>query len=97
MNLEIEENINLDLPKIKGNLSNYSTEKLCEMIACGRYFGLDQELIVLCMQELGNRRNNGNDFDFETHIDNLSKDLPVIDTSFTDFKNIIKQSLGKLK
>lgn len=58
------------------NLPNFSSKKLCEIVITARYIGsLDQESI-LCMQELAKRRDLGEQFDYESFIENTSKKLP---------------------
>ena len=86
-----------DLEKLKINISDYSTEKLCEMIVCDRYLSLNKELTAFCMEELGKRRVNGDDFQFEEFIDKSFKSLPILDFSVPDLKSILTQMASKIK
>lgn len=79
--LEAEE---LDIEKIKLNLHLYNTETICEIIVCNRYLNVYNELTVLCMNELSSRRVNGDNFDFEKHIDNSLNALPKININIPD-------------
>lgn len=64
--------------EFKKNIPAMSQDKLCEIIVCFRYLGFMQEESVLAMEELANRRANGEVFNFEERIEELTKDLPVI-------------------
>lgn len=97
---ELEDELNediIDLDKIKFNLPSYSQERICEIITCNRYFNINSDLTVSCMEELSLRRSNGSDFDFESYIDSLRKELPTIDTVVPDIRNMLSQMIGKVK
>jgi hypothetical protein len=85
----------LDTNKIKDKLPTYSSEKLCEMIVCDRYFGCYKDVAIMCMEELANRRIAGDPFSFETYIENSLKDMPVIDLSIPDLGDVLRQLTGK--
>lgn len=87
--------IPLDLEIIKNNLPTYSTEKLCEMVVCDRYFGCYKEIAIMCMEELANRRVAGDAFDFETYIDTAFDDLPKLDFSIPDLGDVLRQVIGR--
>jgi len=81
---ELEELIVEDIPEeigeedFKKNISAMSQDKLCEIIVCFRYLGLMQEESMLAMEELATRRANGEEFNFEDRIEELTKGLPSI-------------------
>lgn len=79
----------LDIEKIKANISEYDSEKLCEMIVCDRYFGLEQKISAVCMEELAKRRIAGDTFDFETRIDKSLKTLPSLKFVMPDFRSML--------
>lgn len=79
----------LDLDVIREKIPLHSSEKLCEMIICSRYFGFDPQICLLCMEELSKRRATGDTFDFEMHIETAGKDLPVLDFTSPDFRTIL--------
>lgn len=89
------ENISLDIELIKKNIPDYNSKKLCEMIVCNRYFGFNQEITEICMQELSKRRINGDNFEFENFIDESTKSLPPLDFSGFDIRNILNQAIVK--
>jgi hypothetical protein len=64
--------------EFKENIPQMSQDKLCEIVVCFRYLGLMQEDAVLAMEELAARRANGDQFNFEDRIVELTKDLPMI-------------------
>ncbi|CAB4197019.1 hypothetical protein UFOVP1290_539 [uncultured Caudovirales phage] len=88
-NKEIE-NISLNLERVKKNIPSFSSEKLCEMIACERYFGFQPEIAVMCMEELSLRRINGDVFEFENYIESSLDQLPKIESKLPDIQSIIK-------
>lgn len=79
----------LDIEKIKANISEYDSQKLCDMIVCDRYFGLEEKISVVCMEELSKRRIAGDAFDFETHIDKSIKALPSLKFVMPDFRTML--------
>lgn len=81
----------LDIEKIKENISEYDSEKLCEMIVCDRYFGLEQKISTICMEELARRRIAGENFDFESRIDMALKTLPSLKFVMPDFRTALAQ------
>jgi hypothetical protein len=84
----------LDFDRIKANISEYSNQKLCEMIVCDRYFGFGQKIDFICMEELARRRIAGDTFNFEAYIDSSFKELPVLDFSVTpDIRAILQQAI----
>ncbi len=78
-----------DLEKIRSNLPKYTIENLCDLIVCDRYFGFDDAVQVMCMEELARRRESGDTFDFETYIDNALKELPVITVGPTNIREVL--------
>jgi hypothetical protein len=77
------------------NISNYSSNKLCEIIVCYRYLKINKNLSIICMEELSKRRLNGDSFLFEEFIDTEYNKLPKLDFSIPDFQTIVS-SLGGL-
>ena len=104
MNKEIEdlladtgeiETVEFNLDEIKKNIPQYSNEKLCEMIVCDRYFGLEQKISSVCMEELSKRRDAGDKFNFEDYIEAQFLALPVLDLIMPDIRNILNQAINK--
>jgi hypothetical protein len=87
-------NITLDLQKVKENVPNFTSEKLCEMVACDRYLGCFHEIAIICMEELGKRRANGDNFQFEDRIEEIQKPLPVLNFNTTDIKEILQRAIN---
>lgn len=88
------EDFNLDL--IKSKIPSHNSQKLCEMIVCTRYFGLNPDLDIYCMEELAKRRINGDIFDFESKIEEIGKELPPLDFSDSgfDIRKILTAAIG---
>jgi hypothetical protein len=78
------------------DVTQFSTQKLCDIIVCYRYLGLNKDLSIKCMAELGVRRAKGENFDFEFYIDNALKDMPVLDFQMPDLGTVLRQLGGKL-
>jgi Txe/YoeB family toxin of Txe-Axe toxin-antitoxin module len=84
--------------QFKENYTNFSSNKLCEIIVCNRYLGFYKEEALCSMQELSTRRMNGDDFDFESKIDLMLNELPKLNiSSIPDFNSIMNQVMGKSK
>lgn len=86
--------VQLDLQQVKTNLPLYSSEKLCEMIVCDRYFGFGHQIAVMCMEELAARRIKGDIFDFETYIDQEYKKLPKLNFSVPDIRATLQNAIN---
>lgn len=90
------EDVKLDIDQIKSNLPQYSSQKLCEMIVCDRYFGFEHKLSIMCMEELASRRATGDTFKYEDHIAEITKEMPVLDLSGTpDIRTVLNQAISK--
>ena len=91
------EDVKLDIEKIKENLPQYSNEKICEMIVCDRYLGFGKKISTVCMEELAKRRLAGDTFHFESYIDKVKNELPVLDFSMPDLRDILNQAINLRK
>lgn len=88
------EMMKLDPEKIRENLPQYSSQKLCEMIVCDRYFGFGQEISTMCMEELAKRRIAGDAFAFEEHINQVYNQLPSLDFNMPDIRSVLQQAIN---
>lgn len=87
----------INLEKVKENIPTYSSEKLCEMIVCDRYLGFCPEIAVFCMEELSRRRSNGDQFDFETYIEQQFQTLPKLNFSMPDLQSVLSSLSNSIK
>lgn len=87
---EIEQ-VKLDLDKVRVNIPNYSSEKLCEMIVCDRYFSISPEITVMCMEQLAARRMAGDSFAFEAYIEEAYSRLPPLNFNMPDLRTILSK------
>jgi hypothetical protein len=78
-------------------LSQYSVTKLCDIIICDRYLGFNHDLAIACMVELGKRRSDGDDFNFEDYIEKEYQNLPKIETESLDLRSILTQTISAVK
>lgn len=91
------EEIKLDVNKIRESISEYKSEKLCEMIVCDRYFGLEEQISPICMEELARRRAEGDTFEFEKYVEKVYSELPVLDFSMPDVTQLLQQAMKASK
>lgn len=84
-----EKNTEFDPQNIIDRLPEYTSQKICSMIICDRYLGIDENLAIACMEELGKRRSLGDDFDFESYIDEKLNELPKLDFSMPDLRSML--------
>lgn len=88
---DLSEGLTVDLEKVKKSVKEFSSEKLCDIIASNRYLNFNEEVTILCMMELAYRREGGDLFKFEEEIDNRQKELPPLDMSVPDLRSIMGQ------
>ena len=89
-------NTDINLDDMQNKMPTFTSEKLCEIIVCDRYFGCFKDLAIMSMRELSLRRVNGDTFDFENYIDTSLKDLPKLDFSMPDISSVMRQLAGKM-
>jgi hypothetical protein len=86
----------LDIEIVRTNVPSYSSEKLCEMIVCDRYFNFNREIAIICMKELASRREKGDDFQFEDYIEKSYNTLPKLDFGgLPDLSSMLQHLIGK--
>lgn len=85
----------LDLELVKDKIPTHTSEKLCEMIVCDRYFGCYKEMAIMCMEELAKRRLAGDNFEFEKYIEESYKTLPKLDFKIPDLGDVMRQVIGR--
>ena len=90
-------NVALDLDLIQSKVPSYSSEKLCEMIVCERYFGFHPKVSVMCMEELARRRIDGNNFLFEEYIENAFNTLPKLEFGLPDLRHVLLNAINHNK
>lgn len=84
-----------DFNKLKDNISQYSSEKLCELIVCDRYFGCYKEIAIVCMEELARRRLAGDEYVFEDYIEKAYNTLPKLDFAIPDLGDVLRQLISR--
>lgn len=89
--------VEIDPTTIIDKIAEYSPQKLCDIVVCERYLGINKKLAICCMEELGRRRVGGDNFDFETYIDNALKDMPILNFTIPDLGDVLRSFSGKLK
>lgn len=58
-------------------ISTAPSEALCGYVVLFRTLALEKEFSIVCMQELMRRRELGDEFDFESFIEEKCKDIPI--------------------
>lgn len=92
---DLDEVTNFNIADLKDKLPTYQMDKICEIIVCNRYFNLDKDLTVHCMEELAKRRIAGDTFKYEDYIENSYKQLPVLNVAMPDLRSMLNQVIGK--
>jgi hypothetical protein len=90
-------NVPLDIDAMRKGVSTFTSEKLCSIIVCDRYFGCYHDVAIMCMTELALRRANGDNFPFEKVIDEEYAKLPQLNFNSFDIRDVIKQAAGNKK
>ncbi len=79
-----DESLDFNEEEVRGNLPEYTSEKLADLIITYRYIGLYKELSISAMEELSKRRTAGDSFEFESYIDKELKELPALNFNIKD-------------
>lgn len=87
----------LDVREIIEHFGDYSSVKLCEIIISDRYLGINPDLALACMEELGKRREKGEVFDFEGYIEKEFSDLPKLDLAIPDLQTVLAQVISGMR
>lgn len=77
------------------DINNFTSKKLCQIIVLYRYLRLNKDLSIKSMEELSLRRSNGDLFNFENYIEESLKELPELNFSLPNFKDILNQVIKK--
>lgn len=85
---ELTENL-FEAEEIIDKVPTYSSKKLCSMVVCDRYLGINDKIAVACMEELAKRRESGDIFDFESFIEQEFDKLPKLDFSIPDLRTVL--------
>lgn len=85
------------MDQIKDKINSFSSEKLCAIIVCNRYLHSNEEAAILAMEELANRRKNGDNFQFESVIEEYYSKLPVLNTNSLDIRSVLNKFVGMKK
>jgi hypothetical protein len=97
---DLEDNspyVSLNLELVKEKIPTFSSDKLCEMIVCDRYFGCYQDIAIMSMEELAKRRQLGDPFPFEEKIEAGYKELPPLNFTTLNIREILQQAIRKNK
>jgi hypothetical protein len=95
---EVAEYNSISPEELKKRVPTFTSEKLCSIVVCNRYFGNFKDMAVSCMEELAKRRIAGDNFDFESYIDQSLAGLPKLDFSIPDLAEVLKTfTAGRVK
>lgn len=76
-------------------ISSFSSEKLCSIIATNRYIKFNKQIEVMAMQELSKRRMKGDNYDFESKIEEYGKAFTPITANIPGIVNAITGFMAK--
>lgn len=93
---DCDEIIPFDKELITSKIHDFNSEKLCEMIVCNNYFNMYSDITISCMKELAIRRQNGENFDFESYINKCKSELPELNIDLKNVSSLIsRMSISK--
>tara|TARA_Y100000310_G_C20364424_1_gene660497 strand:+ start:14 stop:340 length:327 start_codon:yes stop_codon:yes gene_type:complete len=75
-NLDPEEKKRLIKKSQMASVKTSTSETLAAHVVLYRSLNMNKDIAIACMEELMKRKKNGDDFDFETHIDNEVAKVP---------------------
>ena len=75
--------------ELKEDISNFTSDKLCQIVVAYRYLNYNEELAICAMTELGKRRSAGDNFDFESLIETSLAELPPLNFNLPDIRTLI--------
>jgi hypothetical protein len=79
------------------DVSQFSNEKLCSLVAANRYLKLNEAMQLECMKELAKRRDGGDNFNFEEKIKEYFDQLPPIDLNLPNVMSMLNDFTKKYK
>ena len=72
------------------DIKTFTSEKLADIVVLNRYLGIYEDLSKSAMEELANRRINGDQFEYEKYINTNIEQLPKINIKMPEFKSLYK-------
>jgi hypothetical protein len=80
------------------NLEKNKSEDLAAQIVAYRALGINKDVALKCMEELSNRRKNGDDFNFEEYIElELKKITKIPDSNISNLGNTVNSVFNSFK
>lgn len=76
---------------LEESIPNFSSEKLCSLIASNRYLKFNEEVEKMAMIELAKRRSNGEVYDFENKIQEMSKSFVPLNTKLPNVYDLLSK------
>lgn len=83
--------------EIISSFKTFSSQKLADIIVSHRYLGFFKNFYEKAMEELSSRRVAGDNFDFESYIEENLKSLPKISFDIKNFSQAISQIKSGIK
>lgn len=74
------------------NILSFTSEKLCSIIVISRYLNINNDIALIAMKELSNRRSSGDTFEFEDVIDSQMKTMPELNFSNLDIRDVLNKA-----
>lgn len=82
--------MNKEQEEFFANISQFTNNKLCEIIATNRYLKIMHDEAKASMEELAKRRAAGDNFEYEKHIDQIIASLPKFNLDLSKITKIPK-------
>ena len=94
--MNINKPFDLNEKQIQQDLPKYPSDKFADIVIALRYLGLFKQTCVLAMEELANRREKGNDFDYEGYIEMNMKTLPELNPKHGNMVEMLQNLRGMI-
>jgi len=86
-NSDNEENT-LNKDSQMASIKTSESSALAAQVIAYRAIGINKDIAIACMEELGQRRNAGDDYDFESYINEEVAKIPKL--KGTDYAKVIR-------
>jgi hypothetical protein len=69
-------------------IQEYTSIQLCDIIITNRYLKIYKEKAIIAMEQLALKRQNGDNFDYESYIEDNLKTLPDLNIDIKNSYNL---------
>jgi hypothetical protein len=88
--------LNQEMKLSEDDISVFSNQKLCSIIASNRYLKMNSGEEIMCMKELAKRRSGGDNFLFEKQINEYVTKFTPIETNIPGIMSMVSGLIKKI-